>query len=415
MQSFIESNDSEGLSLYIHLPYCESLCTFCGCRKHITKNHGVEEPYVQTLLKEWDLYCDLFPETPKIKKLHLGGGTPTFFSLKTLDALIEGLFKRASRAEHFEFSYEGHPNYTSREQIEGLYDLGFRRNSFGVQDYDPKVQKAIHRIQSFENVSKVTKWSRDIGYESVGHDIVFGLPLQTKESVRDTLEKTKELAPDRIAFYSYAHVPWIKGTGQRGFDEADLPQGEQKRELYEMGTDTFGKLGYVEIGMDHFALKSDSLYRATQDQTLHRNFMGYTAGKTQLMIGLGMSSISDSWYAFAQNHKKVSTYQDAVNAGDFPIFRGHDLTDEDLIIRKHILRIMCESKTDWILPESRFPELDAVLKDLLELESDGALVIGEDGLRIPDLGRPFLRNICMAFDLRLKRKTTNTRIFSSTV
>ena len=293
--------------------------------------------------------------------------------------------------------------------------MGFRRNSFGVQDYDPRVQKAINRIQSFEKVREVTEWSREIGYESVGHDIVFGLPLQTQDSVRNTLEKTRQLLPDRIAFYSYAHVPWIKGTGQRGFDENDLPKGDEKRALYEMGKEAFCDLGYVEIGMDHFALKTDSLYKAMVENTLHRNFMGYASNKTQLMVGLGMSSIGDSWYSFAQNVKTVAEYRKRVDAGEFPIFRGHLLSDEDLIIRKHILNMMCHSKTSWSDEDERFPELEESLSRLDELERDGLVEIGESGLTVPEHGRPFLRNVCMAFDLRLIRNKPETPIFSSTI
>ena len=305
VRAFQESNNSEGISLYIHLPFCENLCTFCGCHKRITKRHEVEEPYIETLLKEWNLYCDLLPEKPRIKELHLGGGTPTFFSPEHLQQLMEGILSRAEKFPQYEFSYEAHPNFTSREHLQTLYDLGFRRNSFGVQDYDPKVQKTINRIQPYEQVERATLHSREIGYTSISHDLVFGLPHQTRQSMIDTIEKTKRLKPDRISFYSYAHVPWIKGLGQRGYDENDLPSAEEKRVLYETGKQLFSDLGYVEIGMDHFALKTDSMHQALQTKSLHRNFMGYTAGKTKLMIGLGMSSISDSWYSFAQNIKSV--------------------------------------------------------------------------------------------------------------
>ncbi|MDO5615739.1 MAG: radical SAM protein, partial [Cruoricaptor ignavus] len=250
IKSFNESNDSEGISIYIHLPFCESLCTFCACHKRITKQHGVEEPYIQTVLKEWDLYVELFQKQeagskskeergkmqetkPKIKELHLGGGTPTFFSPENLKTLLEGIFSKSEIAENPEFSFEGHPNNTTKKHLQTLYDLGFTRCSFGVQDYDFAVQKAINRIQPFENVKKVTEWAREIGYKSISHDLVFGLPHQNWEKMEHTIRKTMELRPDRLAFYSYAHVPWIKGVGQRGFDENDLPSGEEKRKLYE--------------------------------------------------------------------------------------------------------------------------------------------------------------------------------------
>jgi len=413
--AFDESNSTEGISVYIHLPFCENLCTFCGCHKRITKQHSVEEPYLQTVLKEWDLYCDLFVDKPRIKELHLGGGTPTFFSSENLKTLINGILAKADRADGFEFSYEGHPNHTTKEQLQSLFDLGFNRNSFGVQDYDPKVQKTINRVQPFENVRDVTEWSREIGYNSISHDIIFGLPFQTKESIIDTINKTKSLKPDRIAFYSYAHVPWIKGTGQRGYDEKDLPKDEVKRELYELGKQMLYDLGYVEIGMDHFALKSDSLYKAVEGKTLHRNFMGYSAGKTKLMVGLGMSSISDSWYSFAQNVKTVEEYQEIVNNGEFPVFRGHLLHDEDLVIREHILNMMCHLETNWSDERLQFTDLDKSLEKLTEMENDGLVVISEDGLTIPEKGRPFVRNICMAFDLRLIANKPTTKVFSSTI
>lgn len=414
-KAFSESNQTEGISIYIHLPFCENLCTFCGCHKRITKQHTVEEPYIATVLKEWDLYCDLFDERPRIKELHLGGGTPTFFSPQNLAQLINGILKKANKTPDFEFSFEAHPNNTTKEHLETLYKLGFKRNSFGVQDYNEKVQKTINRIQPFEKVKEATELSRKIGYTSISHDLVFGLPHQTKESIIDTITKTKELKPDRIAFYSYAHVPWIKGVGQRGYDENDLPSAEEKRVLYETGKDLLNELGYVEIGMDHFALKTDSMYQAMDNKSLHRNFMGYTAGKTQLMVGLGMSSISDSWYSFAQNVKTVEEYQEIVNEGRIPIFRGHLLTKEDLVIRKHILEIMCHFETSWENDEMKFPELPECIERLREMERDELVVLTNNGLKLPEHARPFVRNICMAFDLRLIRNKPATRIFSMTI
>ena len=414
-KSFEESNQSEGISLYIHLPFCESLCTFCACHKHITKRHEVEEDYIDTVLKEWKLYADLVDEKPIIKEIHLGGGTPTFFAANQLKKLIDGLFIYADIHDDYEFSLEGHPNNTTEEQLQTLYDLGFTRISFGVQDYDPTVQKAIHRVQPFENVEKVTKLSRKIGFTSVSHDLIFGLPFQAKQNVIETIKKTKQLSPDRISFYSYAHVPWVKGVGQRGFNENDLPQDDEKRELYEIGKELFSEMGYVEIGMDHFALKTDSLFTATKEKTLHRNFMGYTANKTQLMIGLGMSSISDSWYGFAQNVKTVKEYQKLVNQGEIPIFRGHLLSEEDLIVRKHILNIMCHFKTTWDPKEKEIVDLRKQTVLLEEMAQDGLIHIKENSIEVPELARPYVRNICMAFDMHLQKSKPETRLFSMTI
>ncbi|KAF2519119.1 oxygen-independent coproporphyrinogen III oxidase [Flavobacterium salilacus subsp. salilacus] len=414
-RAFNESNTAEGISLYIHLPFCDSMCTFCGCNKRITKRHDVEEVYIAAVLKEWQLYCNLLPETPKIKELHLGGGTPTFFSPENLEKLITGILKLAEKAPEYEFSFEGHPNNTTRQHLQKLYDLGFRRVSFGVQDYDEKVQKAIHRIQPFHNVAKVTFWAKEIGYTSISHDLVFGLPFQTIENIVDTIEKTKSLDPDRISFYSYAHVPWIKGNGQRGFDESNLPQDQEKRMLYEIGKKLLAQKGFHEIGMDHFALETDSMYKAFTSGKLHRNFMGYSASKTQLMVGLGVSSISDSWYSFAQNEKNLEDYYHKLEMNELPVFRGHLLTDEDLIIRKHILNLMCTFKTSWQEKSEYFSELTEVLESLHEMENDELLIIGKNTITVTEKGKPFIRNICMAFDLRLKRKAPQTKLFSMTV
>lgn len=414
LKSFDESNATEGISLYIHLPFCESICTFCGCHKRITKRHEVESPYINTVLKEWRLYCNLFAERPKIKELHLGGGTPTFFSPENLQFLINSIFKIADKAEDYEFSFEGHPNSTTKEHLLALFDVGFRRVSYGVQDYNEKVQKAIHRIQPFENVEKVTKWAREIGYTSVGHDLIFGLPHQTMEDVENTILKTKRLMPDRLAFYSYAHVPWLAGNGQRGYKDEDVPSGDAKRNQYERGKELLAKVGYEEIGMDHFALPPDSLSKALHSGSLHRDFMGYTASKTQVMIGLGASSISDSWYSFTQNVKGLEEYQHLVNNDIIPIYRGHILTVEDSIIRKHILNLMCQFKT-VLNPNDTILNTDLILAKLQEMEDDELVEIKTNVLKVTEKGRPFVRNVCMAFDMHLYRKEPQTRLFSMTV
>jgi len=414
-RSFNESNEREGISLYIHLPFCESMCTFCGCHKRITRRHEVEVPYIRSVLKEWKLYCDLFTSRPRIKELHLGGGTPTFFSPENLGILINGIFKSADMIEDHEFSFEGHPNNTTREHLQALYAVGFRKVSYGVQVYDEAVQKAIHRIQPFEKVKNVTEWARDLGYTSIGHDIIFGLPHQKLEHVEETILKTKELRPDRLAFYSYAHVPWLKGNGQRGYKDADLPSALEKRKQYEKGKEMLSQAGYHEIGMDHFALACDSLYESMLSGQLHRNFMGYTASKTQVMVGLGASSISDSWYSFAQNVKGLEEYEHLIANGILPIYRGHILTEEDQIVRKHILNLMCRFETTWNHRSAHFPELFPILDRLQVMERDGLVKISPNKIIVTERGRPFIRNICIAFDLLLHRKAPETRLFSMTI
>ena len=415
IQSYNESNLKEGISLYIHLPFCESMCTFCGCNKRITRQHQVENPYINAVLKEWSLYLELFHEKPIIKELHLGGGTPTFFSPDNLTKLINGILTQAKLADNYEFSFEGHPNNTTREHLEALYNVGFRRVSYGVQDYNQTVQKAINRIQPFKNVKQATEMARAIGYTSVGHDIIFGLPFQTLNHVKETILKTKELQPDRLAFYSYAHVPWQKGNGQRGFYDEDLPNPKLKREQYKLGKKLLAEVGYVEVGMDHFALPTDALYQSMAQGNLHRNFMGYTASKTQVMIGLGVSAISDSWYGFAQNEKGIEAYYHLLNENIFPVYRGHILKEEDMVIRKHILNLMCRFKTSWSSNSLKFNELPEVLIKLNEMKNDGLLNITSNTIEVTKKGQPFIRNICMAFDLLLQRKQPNTRLFSMTV
>ncbi|WP_020597734.1 oxygen-independent coproporphyrinogen III oxidase [Spirosoma panaciterrae] len=414
-RAFSLSNGKTGVSLYIHLPYCESLCTFCGCNKRITKNHGVESPYIDALLAEWNSYCDLLPEKPRLAELHLGGGTPSFFSPDQLKRLLTGIFSQAVPTDSPDYGWEGHPNNTTREHLQVLYDFGFRRVSFGIQDYDPVVQKAIHRIQPVENVKRVTEWAREMGYTSISHDLVFGLPFQTTNSIIDMIYQTLILRPDRIAFYSYAHIPWLKGNGQRGFRDDDLPSGEEKRVLYETGRTLLEDGGYVEIGMDHFARPHDSLYKAMEAGTLHRNFMGYTTAQTQVLIGLGASAIGDVWTAFAQNEKDVDLYMNRVLAGELPLLRGHVLDDQDQFLRRQILNIMCQGKTSWHLGNWSKREWEALEARLEAFWLDGLIDYTAEGVQVRPEGRPFLRNICMAFDERLNYAKPQTKLFSQTV
>ena len=409
--SFDQSNASNGISLYVHLPFCESLCTYCGCNTRITKNHQVEDPYIQAILKEWNLYREIFGEKPLIREIHLGGGTPTFFEAANLNVLINGMMDGSELHPDAEFSFEAHPNNTSEAHLITLYNLGFRRLSLGIQDFDPKVQKIINRLQSFEQVEKITELAREIGYTSINFDLIYGLPLQTVVGLEDTILQVEKLMPDRIAFYSYAHVPWIK-PGQRSFTEDDLPTVTEKQKLYELGRQMFISMGFEEIGMDHFALTTDSLFKAEKSGKLHRNFMGYTHQYTQLMIGLGVSSISDTWFAFAQNVKKVEDYYDLINKGQFPILKGHHLTEEDLIIRRHILNLMCKGRTDWDTSLVINDALIAGLERAKLLEQDGLVEILENRLAVTHLGKRFLRNICMSLDARLWSEQPETQLFS---
>jgi oxygen-independent coproporphyrinogen-3 oxidase len=409
--SFAHSNQEDGISLYIHLPFCESLCTYCGCNTRITKNHKVEEPYINAVLKEWSTYLQFFSAKPVIRELHLGGGTPTFFSAENLDLLINGILEHADIHPEAEFSFEAHPANTTEAHLFTLYNLGFKRISLGIQDFDPKVQLVINRIQSVEEVDLITAQAREIGYNSINYDLIYGLPLQNAEGLTDTVNAVLALRPDRIAFYSYAHVPWVK-PGQRRYTEHDLPSATEKQVLYEMGREMLKAGGYTEIGMDHFTLESDSLYVAEQEGRLHRNFMGYTHQYSKLMIGLGVSSISDSWTAFAQNVKKVEDYIALVNEGGIPVFKGHILDEEDLVIRRHILNLMCKGETSWALPEEQNTAFMEGLERMRLIEKDGLVTITGSRMEVTVLGKRFLRNICMALDSRLWAKQPQTQLFS---
>src|SRR6185369_4133747 len=345
-KQFSENNSRDGISLYLHLPFCESLCTYCGCNKKITTNHSVEAEYLAATLKEWKIYRQLMNEPPIIREIHLGGGTPTFFSPRNLSKLLDGIFERSLIHPHHEFSIEGHPNNTTKRHLETLYNLGFRRISYGVQDNDPEVQRIINRIQPLENVKNATEEARRVGFKSVNFDLIYGLPKQNLQSIERTIKEVIELKPDRIAFYSYAHVPWAS-RGQRLFAENDLPSPEEKLNLYIKGKELLTDAGYVDIGMDHFALTGDDLYNAWLDGTLHRNFMGYTTQKSSILLGLGVSSISDVGNAFAQNKKALHEYYESIEKNELAVFRGYFLNNEDVAFRKYILDISCKGCTTF--------------------------------------------------------------------
>ena len=389
------------ISLYIHLPYCEALCTYCGCNKHITKNHLVEVPYIKAVLKEWNMYTSRLPEKPVIREIHLGGGTPTFFSPENLKNLIDGLLADAEVAGKYDFSFEAHPNSTTYEHLKTLRECGFNRVSIGVQDFDGEIMRVINRFQTVDEVQQVTLWARELGYTSVNFDLIYGLPLQTPAHIEKNLELLKELMPDRIAFYSYAHIPEVK-KAQRAYSKADLPMGRDKLNLYLQGRSGLEKLGYRDIGMDHFALPQDELYRSFKAGKLHRNFMGYTPYHTELCIALGASSISDSWAAYAQNEKTLKEYLYRVNHEDLPpIIKNHFLTEEDLKVRRRLLNLICHDETNWFDSKQEFTfELQRAFDNL---EKDGLVKVFPHQVKVTPSGKNFVRNICRVLDVRMDR------------
>jgi oxygen-independent coproporphyrinogen III oxidase len=400
-EQFHKENLQRGISLYIHLPFCESLCTYCGCNKKITTNHSVEEEYLTAIEKEWKLYRKMMRQTPVIRELHLGGGTPTFFSPKNLERLLKTILNGSIIHPQHSFSIEGHPNNTTAAHLKVLYQLGFRRISYGVQDLDPEVQHIINRIQPFENVERATNEARKIGFTSVNFDLIYGLPLQSLHSIERTINEVLTLRPDRIAFYSYAHVPWTS-RAQRLFDESHLPSAEEKIQLYMKGKELLMNAGYVDIGMDHFALPEDELYIASTEGRLHRNFMGYTTQNTGFLLGLGVSSISDVGTAYGQNLKTLHDYYSAIEAGDLAIKKGYVLNDEDRAFKKYILDAACKGNVQFqqeylpLLQQYSFPQLAL-------LEKDELVQYNEQELTITNKGHFFIRNICSAFDLYLQR------------
>lgn len=401
---------TNSVAFYVHIPYCETLCTFCGCNTTITRDHKLESPYVTRVLRERDLYLEKVPELKErtIRQVHLGGGTPTFLSASELERLAKGLLKDLKiDSVHFEGSIEVDPRRTNRDQLQILKTLGFDRVSLGVQDFDPEVQRLVNRVQPFEMTKAMTDSARELGYRSVNFDLIYGLPKQNLKTMDFMMKKTLELRPDRIALYSFALVPWIK-PAQRLFKDEDLPVGAEKRELYENARSHLLNAGYVEIGMDHFALPSDGL--ANRDN-LHRNFMGYSDVRTDILLGLGVSAISETPDCFHQNEKVLPKWEAEIDAGSIATFRGHKLSEQDQRRREQILKLMTRFEVQLENQE----QADDVAQFLDEMKLDGLVEVKDQTLRLLERGRPFLRNACLALDSRLRAKAPETRIFSSSV
>lgn len=388
----VKRDPESGIALYIHLPFCEQLCTYCACNKRITANHGVEEPYIEDLKKEWSNYRKQFEIPVKLSELHLGGGTPTFFSAKNLDALLTSLLSDVRLAPNAALSVEVHPNNTQRDQLEILYKHGFRRISIGVQSLDRTVQHLINRIQPMERVHAVAEMAREIGYTSVNVDVIYGLPYQSVDVVQRDIEAILELRPDRVAHYGYAHVPW-KHAGQRRYTETDLPSGRERFQSAALARELFIKAGYVQIGMDHYALPDDSLAKAAQGGYLHRNFMGYTEQQPNVLIGLGASAISESPFGFVQNEKHIETYRDKLAQGESLFIAGHTFTAEDHMMRRIVLNLMCGLES--ALPAGCENE---IIEQLKEMENDHILRLNDEKIEVNQHARPFLRSVCKVFD-----------------
>lgn len=404
----------EGAAIYVHVPFCRQLCTFCGCNTRITRTHSIVLPYLDAVLAEYALYRrHLGVSQPRVAELHLGGGTPTFLTPEELQHLLSGLLSASELARGARLSVEVDPRVTHRDQLEVLARHGFTRLSIGVQDFDPRVQEIVNRQQDEAQVRAVSHAARELGFTSINFDLIYGLPLQTRAGIESTMDAVCRLRPERIALYGYAHVPWIK-PGQRRFTEADLPEGLERRALYELARARLRVEGYREIGLDHFALEGDALWQAAERGTLHRNFMGYTELATQPLLGLGVSAIGDAGTAFAQNEKDLQNYQQRIARGELPIQRGHLLDEEDQVLRRHILRLMTRLATSWDASADYTPWLQQVPGRLAEFAADGLIELQPRAVRVLPDGRAFLRNICMAFDARMARQTPDKALFSRT-
>jgi len=405
------------LSLYMHLPFCERLCLFCGCNVVINRNHQVSYPYLEKLKWEIAQIADRLDTTRPVVQFHWGGGTPTYLSATQLEDLFLFTRERFSLAQEAEIGIELDPRVTNHQQLETLRRLGFNRISMGIQDFTPAVQEKIRRIQPFEATRELFESCRSLAFESINIDLIYGLPLQTPGSFVDSVDKVIGLGPDRIAMFSYAHVPWLKK--QQGSIAKHIPQGMDKFQIFRAGIERFTNAGYVYIGMDHFARPEDELCLAQQNRTLHRNFQGYTTKAGADLAGLGVSSISGIGRVYAQNQRKLEDYYVAIEAGRLPTMRGIHLTDDDVVRAAVIGKILCHCVLHKKEIESefgiRFDEYFAdELARLEPLVRDGLVILSGDTLAVTSLGRIFIRNVGMVFD-RYLQHTKDRPVFSKTL
>lgn len=415
LKEFEKTNTGSGMSLYVHMPFCDSLCTYCGFESRITQNHYVEEIYIDALKKQWKIYLNNFGAVPLVNRIHMGGGTPTFFSPANLDSLFSDLMPAIKFVDNAELWFEAHPNSTSIDHLKVLYDHGFRCASFGVQDFNEIVLKSINRIQPYENVKAAYENARKIGYKNIRFDLIYGLPNQSLASIKETVEKAGYFMPDSIAFYSYIHIPWERPS-QKSFKETVIPQGTKKISLFEAGREALLKLGYKQVGIDHFALKKDPLYKAYKEKNISRGFTGYVTSKSDLLLGLGAIAISDARTAYAQNVVTVEEFHDKVFSNLLPLARTHYLSPEDLLLKDFIHDIMCKEEANW--SQSIFDSLSPEAKyEVIQIQKDGLIEVSPKGFFITEKGKPFVRHICMIFDARHHRhlKSKSAASFSKTI
>jgi oxygen-independent coproporphyrinogen-3 oxidase len=401
------------LSIYVHIPFCESLCYYCACNKIITKHHGRSAEYLRYLGREVDLHTALIGHGQTVNQLHLGGGSPTFLSDPELGELMAMLRRSFAFAPGGEYAIEVDPRTVDNSRLDTLAALGFNRLSFGVQDFDPAVQKAVHRVQPAEQVFALVAAARDRGFESINVDLIYGLPQQSPESFDRTLVQINELRPDRIALYAYAHLP-ERFKPQRRINTVELPSGGAKITMLSRSLEALLEAGYVYVGMDHFALPDDSLAIAKRQGRLHRNFQGYTTQPDCDLIALGVSSIGRIGATYSQNAKTLDEYYDFLDQGRFPVVRGFALSRDDLVRRTVIMALMCQGEIQFESIELahlvQFNTYFATeLVALAALQQQGLVVVDEDGIQVTAQGWFFVRAVAMVFDRNLQMDRTRTK------
>lgn len=407
------TDPSATLSLYVHLPFCESLCTFCGCNTVITRDHGRSTPYINRVLRELDMYLAMVPalRQRRLSEVHLGGGTPTFASAEELGHLVDGILSRVPTVENGRFtgSVEADPRMTASAQLRALSERQFTRLSLGVQDFNEETQRLVNRVQSPSLVASIVNDARNAGYASINFDLIYGLPGQTIESMQQLADEVLRLAPDRLAVYSFARVPWIK-PAQRKFTDEQIPVGAEKRALYDVIRRSLLSAGYLELGLDHFATPDDPLACAARSGTLHRNFQGYTETRTNALLGLGVSAISESTDCYHQNEKVIALYDRRIDRDEVPTHRGHMLSVDDQRRREQIVAMM--TRFAVTLDDAQVADAEVFLAPLLE---DGLAVLEGDVLRVPETGRAFIRNVATFFDAYFRESRPMTPVYSRSI
>ncbi len=421
LESFYATANEAGtpVSLYMHLPFCESLCLFCACNVVIQKDKSAALPYLESLKKEIAHVGAFVQREREVVQFHWGGGTPTYLIPAQLDDLFSFTRQHFSFARDAEIGIEIDPRVTSVQHLETLRALGFNRLSMGIQDFTPLVQQTIHRRQPFELTHDLILAARKLGFDSINVDLIYGLPYQTAGSFSETVDKILQLAPDRIAMFSYAHVPWLKK--QQGSFQGHLPEGMEKFQIFKTGIRKFTDAGYLYIGMDHFARPTDELALAQRNRTLHRNFQGYTTKAGADLYGMGVSAISSIGAAYGQNNRILAEYESAVTARGSATMRGYRLNEDDLLRRAVITRLLChavilkrEIETEFHIDFDSY--FSAELAELAPMSNDGLVELSPGEIRVTPLGRIFIRNLAMPFDGFLREQKMNERpLFSKTL